>query len=309
MNEIRSENEIVESVESTKIDLGLKTFFQQLAKDKNVKGFCLVPDNARCPRYNLKRNSAPSVINGATRTILSYDEAPNCPLRRVSEGCPLLRRVSDGDHDSHVSLLETIFNEVDNIIHEVDESDEENDAQSICLKDSSNRNRAMHKDVDFDCSFQRFSMDPSGDESRESSSRSSSSLREQLVAPRLPIRKGSIDSFVCSETANAESCDSFSATSTTADCSLDEAQSSWQRKEDECLAPAPIIRYTIDLKANFVSPLQGMESKLSKQRRQRSSRRNSLDTGFTFRTSFTSRRIDEASDNEDEDRPSRLVNL
>ncbi|CAJ1959641.1 unnamed protein product [Cylindrotheca closterium] len=312
MNKTSPNNKIMDNAEPAKIhqssdsnNMDLKSFFQKLAQDNGVKGFSLVTDHAVCQRHDVKRNSAPSVFNGATRKVLSSDAAPSCPRRRISDG--------DCEQTSKLLFLETIFDEVDSILHEDEEG---NDDQSIDSRDLSNVNHVAQGNNEFESSFQRFIAEPLGDESRESSSRSSASLREQLVAPRLPIRKGSISEFGGLRATRTLSSCSFNTACTTAESSLEDSPMiapqcsielscpaspslqahSWQRKEGddyECPASAPTTRHVLDMKEIFLSPLRDSGSSHGRRRRRRSSRRNSLDTGFTFRSSFNSQCFDE----------------
>ena len=287
----------------------MKSFFQQLAQDKQVEGFSLVTDNALLPRYDVKRHSAPPVMNKATRKMLSNDEAPSCPVRRSSS--------RDFSEYSSSLFLETIFDEVlDTVFDDVDSInlyDDDDEDQSIDSQDC--KACPMHEDLDFDSSFQRFSVDPSGDESLESSTRSSASQREQLVAPRLPVRRDSLERICSSGTSTRLSSGSISVASVATGSSSEEdshgyllgrtppAESSGVhfmhhcRKVGplQCPVSAPTTRYLMDMgDMNDIFGLPLAEaSKYGRRRMRRSSRRSSLDTGLTFRNSFSSQNTDE----------------
>jgi len=175
-----------------------KSYFQQLAMANGVKGFSLVSDNAHCPRYDMKRVSAPAAmnVNGATRKFLSFqgddDAAPSYPTRRRGPGVEAFqknkqnlnlrwnnigennnnnvakpdrnRRFSDGNGSStnNNSMLETVFDQVDSILYEEDEEEEEEDEDHDLEEQASPSKPSssnLPKDPRFDSNFRRFDVE------------------------------------------------------------------------------------------------------------------------------------------------------
>lgn len=304
----------VQPIKSQQGSASLKSFFQQLARDHCVKGFTLVTDNALLsPCDHVKRDSAPLFINGATHQPLSYDETPSCPIRRNSS------RDLCSEYSSPSTFLENIFDEVldtvlddmASILSEVDERDEEYEDDSIVSEDCeafaqeqivAASSQELHPD--FDASFQRF------DETPECSTRSCS-FREQMIAPQLPVRRDSFEVLSSSETsaflrassissvvASAAKDDSHKSSSKTPPSArpLHESPATYvcqgQDKLVSChcaTSTEPTARYILDMKEMNDIFTPDSSSKYHGRRRQRgTSRRSSLDTGATFRSSFTS---------------------
>ncbi|CAJ1959644.1 unnamed protein product [Cylindrotheca closterium] len=114
----------------------LRSFLHQLAQDSGDRGFEILPKHRLTPRCSIKRNSAPPVIDGATRKMLSCYAAvkshrrKSCEFNRRDGGCAETSEVLAATVFDD-KFLESVIDEVDSILYDdADDDLEDDDIQS-----------------------------------------------------------------------------------------------------------------------------------------------------------------------------------